>query len=145
MTTNFFEWLLGTPNHDNLTPDWILQASDEELERRHDWVQWAFPINTMSRFNPEAPLVTERDMRSMTKAQLNVYRDLVTRYVQFLSASKHWRSPGDHNHLRITRLIISLRLAGMHDRAGEIYRIACDYGHPTPTSRRFWDDAMGMS
>lgn len=33
---------------------YFLHMSDDEMENRHDWIQWAFPIDTVSPHNPYA-------------------------------------------------------------------------------------------
>ena len=35
---------------------------DDELESVHDFIQWLFPLPEPSRFNPDAPLLTEADI-----------------------------------------------------------------------------------
>lgn len=142
--TTAVEFFSGIPNDDGLTPAWVLNASDMELERRHDWVQWAFPLAVPSQFNPDAPLVSAEIMRSLPDPARTMFFDMMTRYVRFLASTRHWRRPGDHNHLRITRLLTALRLAGMDQRAEEIYRFVCLKGCPAIETRRYWAEVMGL-
>ena len=36
--------------------------SDDEMEEVHDFIQWMFPLREPSRFNPDAPLLTDEDV-----------------------------------------------------------------------------------
>ena len=142
--TTALEFLNGVSTAGGLTCSWVLNATDEELERRHDWVQWAFPLSVPSRFNPDAPLVTAEFMQALPLPARTAFFDMVTRYARFLSSTRHWRRPGDHNHLRITRLLTSMWLAGADAHAWGIYNFVCAQGSPTIETRRYWDEAMGV-
>ena len=103
----------------------------------HDYIQWLFPLAEPSRFNPNAPLLTESDRAELQRRpdlQANVLRALA-RMLAFYGfsvdeppsrpvaiapiagVSRHWLSPGDHNYLRITRILTSLRLLGFEEYA----------------------------
>ena len=90
----------------------MMAFSDHQLESYHDYIQWVFPLPEPSRFNPTAPLLTEDDIncfliypspRGAMKAMLN-------RMTRFYLANDHWVKPRDHNFLRITRILRSVRL-----------------------------------
>ena len=38
--------------------------SDDKMEDVHDFIQWMFPLREASRFNPDAPLVTDADVEA---------------------------------------------------------------------------------
>lgn len=42
--------------------DDILSWSNADLEEVHDYIQWLFPLVTPSNFNPDAPLLTRKDI-----------------------------------------------------------------------------------
>jgi hypothetical protein len=42
----------------------IWEWGDDDFEEVHDFVQWLFPLPEPSRFNPDAPLLTEEDVAS---------------------------------------------------------------------------------
>lgn len=104
------------------------------LETHHDVIQWLFPLDTPSGANPHAPILTEDDIlhwqhdpmlrmylrRSFEKlldffgfsiinngghARIIAASNAVTRHPQ-------WITPGNHNYLRLTRIMKSLRLLG---------------------------------
>src|SRR3954462_11280759 len=99
------------------------------LEREHDFIQWLFPLVAASPVNPEAPVLSERDiarfrssdalkmrLRQSFELMLDFYgfavqeRDgtlAVQRTAKFNSRADNWLTPGNHNFLRITRILKS--------------------------------------
>jgi hypothetical protein len=72
----------------------------------------------------------------------------VHRAANFSQRAAVWLHPGNHNHLRITRILKSLTLLGLKEEAGAflecleaIYADAPD--KISATSLRFWRDAIG--
>lgn len=130
----------------------ILGWDDEELEVVHDYIQWLFPLEEPSRFNPDAPLLTATDKAEFQRdpvIRVNFMKSY-SRFLSFLGLSRHdsgaisegpnfsrrtddvWRSP-NHNWLRITRVLTSLCLAGFEAEARQLYaRLEALY-----SSRRF--------
>lgn len=45
------------PDNNGLYVTDYLKFSEQEMEDRHDWIQWAFPITTPSPHNEHAPLI----------------------------------------------------------------------------------------
>jgi hypothetical protein len=137
------EFLEGSANPDGLSVDWIVAADNETLERRHDWIQWAFALPMPSRFNPHAPLLSPSEARLLTPSARKNLGRLYTRFMGFLAQTEHWRRPNDHNHLRITRALACLRAAGLHTEAEHMFNYVRRYGNPTAESREFWYEAVG--
>lgn len=118
----------------------VHQYSFESLERHHDYIQWLFPLGEPSSANPAAPLLTSADIAAFTAdeslrtALLRSFRlmlefyglelvedgDTVTvRQGDFFDEySRIWLTPGNHNFLRITRILRSLSLVGLGTYAG---------------------------
>lgn len=90
----------------------VLGFSDDSLERTHDYIQWLFPLTEPSQAVPDSPVLTDADVEairnsSMALVALSAGAD---RMMAFYNRANHWMGPADHNHLRITRIIRSLRL-----------------------------------
>lgn len=139
------------------------------FEQCHNWVQWAFPTRTPSNFNPSAPVIDDEfefDMsnRDHLMARHNSAK-LVAKYLsamgfevyQLLSSispvyrieqpkgdlSFVWEQPNDHNMLRFTRIIESLRIFHSDALAKEVYtallkRVESNYSRYSPRSVAFW-------
>lgn len=90
----------------------VLGFSDDSLERTHDYIQWLFPLTEPSQAVPDSPVLSDADVEairnsSMALVALSASAD---RMMAFYNRTNHWMGPADHNHLRITRIIRSLRL-----------------------------------
>jgi hypothetical protein len=90
----------------------ILKFTDRDMEEKHDFIQWVFPTDEKSTIAPEIPVLDQKTIRLFKKSEIarsNLIKakDL---YLGFLYRNSHWIKLHDHNHLRITRVIKSLRL-----------------------------------
>lgn len=119
----------------------ILSWSDDRLEQVHTYIQWLFPLEEQSGANPSAPVLDRaaiaafhEDTSLRQKLQLAFARMLrfygftltppdsalaVARTVDFSSRARVWLSRGNHNHLRITRILKSLTVLGLKAEANE--------------------------
>ena len=111
----------------------------EMLEHEHDFIQWLFPLRTPSPVSPEAPTLGEQDVEQFRsndalrirlqqsfELMLDFYglalneRDgnlVVQRADTFSLRAKNWLTPGNHNFLRITRILKSMTMLGQDDLA----------------------------
>jgi hypothetical protein len=102
----------------------ILSWPDERLERVHDFIQWMFPLTEPSPVNPEAPVLdaaTIFEIREQPRLQANV-RKAYERMRRFYDGSRDWVTAGNHNHLRITRILKCLCLLGLDAEAKEFFK-----------------------
>ena len=145
---------------------------DARLEEEHDYIQWLFPLVEKSRFNPDAPVLTAIDIHTFNasdnlkkrvltsfKRMLQFYglqcvedQDVIntTTADAFSERREDWLNWGNHNHLRITRMLTSLRLLGLDAYAQaffqcltQIYKAAPD--DIDPRSYTFWQDAVSKA
>ena len=101
----------------------ILAFGPSELERHHDYIQWLFPLAEASAAVPGSPVLSAADaeaIRTSGRAQANLAAS-TERMGVFYDQTDHWMRAHDHNHLRITRIIKSLRLLS-GDRPAERFR-----------------------
>jgi hypothetical protein len=109
----------------------ILAWSDDELEFHHDFIQWLFPLETSSRANSDAPVLTRLEcselgqdrnvragLRDGFKRMLRFY-GLEWRGTEIIKSTNwdarcsNWAWTPTHNDLRITRILHSLSLFGL--------------------------------
>lgn len=114
----------------------IWQWDDTALERVHDYIQWLFPLPDASLFNDSAPLLSRADIAAFAaRAELrgNLRRSLarqlafygfaleagphVARGANFAARAANWLTRGNHNFLRLTRILRSLALLGLDAEA----------------------------
>ncbi len=121
----------------------------ERLEATHDYIQWMFPLDTPSSVNPDAPLLTEETARAFSwdevlrdrlqksfavmlrfygleRLALPDHKLVVIRALTFSDRRHVWLTPNNHNHLRLTRIIRSLRLLGLKKDAQALARCLGD-------------------
>ena len=119
----------------------IRKWDHERLERTHDYIQWLFPSRNRSRFNSHAPTLDEEqigdfqtderlqaELIASFKQMLDFYGFMfreddgclsVERSPNWEARLENWLTPENHNFLRITRILTSLRTLGLvrHARA----------------------------
>ena len=108
----------------------ILAWDDGRLEAVHDYIQWLFPLPEASAFNPSAPLLTDADIAAFhdqPALQAGLGRSLARmRAFYGLPAGRarqaQWVTAGNHNMLRISRILRSLHLLGLDDEAQALLR-----------------------
>ena len=117
----------------------IQQWPDERIEAVHDFIQWMFPLTERSGVNPGAPVLDDnaiREFRSRPELRdrlrvsflrmlrfygLKYENSRVERAEDFPERSRNWMSPWNHNHLRITRILKSLRTLGLEREAAAFF------------------------
>ena len=103
--------------------DSLLMMSDEEFESNHGFIQWAFPTAEKSNHNFNAP-VLDLDSAIWLAERTDVsefLENMSVRFLEFLKRNDHWKSRYNHNHLRISRAIDSLRLVHSWELADWFY------------------------
>ena len=90
----------------------ILSFDDPAIEQVHDFIQWTFPLRERSGAQPNAPTLTDEDIEDIREsmAAQAALAAMTDRMAIFYYRNGHWLTASDHNHLRITRIIKSLRL-----------------------------------
>ena len=192
LITAYYRGLIKDTDGRNLQDMWNLY---DDFESCHSWVQWAFPLPEPSDFNPDAPLLSEDDIK-IFKADPEIRENLihsVELIMKFWGMDLNVRSkstknkhtigsvsvefdPDDketaevgfipikgtknfepvlgysrdrifggfnHNHLRMTRVLLCLTLCGLEQIAAKIYDFLSDHGENIPGSCwEHWDKAI---
>jgi hypothetical protein len=115
------------------TIDDVWRMSLDELESTHDYIQWLFPLRERSSVQPHVPVLDEATIRAFELPELRdrllksarimarfygleiVENDggvVVGRSRDFDARRKNWLTPGNHNFLRLTRILKSLATLG---------------------------------
>ena len=114
------------PDHAGRFANEIQEWPDERLEAVHDFIQWLFPLAEPSPVNPLAP-VLDRETVEAFAARPELRRNLRLSFLRMLrfyglewqpgpppavrltanfrQRAANWLHPGNHNHLRITRIL----------------------------------------
>jgi len=141
------------------------QALDHSrMEYVHDFIQWMFPLRDRSVYNPDAPVLTDDDVRAfLARPELRAsLRRSFSAFLDFLGLAYDsgivreadhfpkraavFRSP-NHNWLRITRVLLCLRTLGLDDDARAFFAYlegAYERGVGiTADTFAYWRDAAG--
>jgi hypothetical protein len=117
----------------------------QKLEYTHDYIQWLFPLKEKSRFNRNAPILndeviqafrTDEQLRLRLRKSLEVMLHFyglqcnklmstgieITKSDNYLERKLNWIEEGNHNYLRLTRILTSLRLLGLEDYAQALFK-----------------------
>jgi hypothetical protein len=146
--------------------DEVLSWSDAELEVVHDYIQWLFPLPEKSMANPFAPEIDkptiaafhkdaalQEALRSSLRRMLAFYGfafegDAIVPAPDYSARASNWLTPGNHNHLRLTRMLRSLRVLGLEAEARALWQAlqvvyASDAGKQSISERtyKFWTRA----
>ena len=124
----------------------IWSYGEDALEYRHDYIQYLFPLPERSFANPDAPLIDRttfeafrsdetlrEQLRKSFKTMLYFYGfelttdaktgDLqIARHKNWTRSMKNWVVPMDHNHLRISRMLRSLRVLGLESESRLLHK-----------------------
>lgn len=145
------KFLAGSgPDANGRYMDDVLALTDRDLELRHDYIQWLFPLDTQSLAVPSSPVLSPGDVaviRASECCQENLRRAAV-RMARFYRDNDFWLVPLDHNHKRITRIIKSLKILVGQQEAEDFYRVimsrVIEAGDPVAkANQRYWRDAAG--
>lgn len=143
---------------------------DARLESVHDYIQWLFPTRRRSDFNPLAPVLEDEDVvafhgsRQLRERLLRSFDRILQFYGFELTENESalevarssswplrradWLSPGNHNHLRITRILTCLRVLGLSAHSKVFYKALEQVArqHPGQVTARtldIWRTAAG--
>jgi hypothetical protein len=109
----------------------------DRLEHIHDYIQVLFPLPEPSMFFRRAPILHDEEIcefRRNATLRANLLRSLrqmldfyglkleenpilISKAVHFAQCAADWLAPGNHNMLRITRILKCLRLCGLEEHA----------------------------
>jgi Opioid growth factor receptor (OGFr) conserved region len=133
------------------TIDDVLAFSDDELESVHDYIQWLFPLPTRSAAQPGAPVLSGSAIASIRAdpGTLANFSRAANRMLKFYNETEWWLAGNDHNHLRITRIIQSLRILLGADAAHTFYNAVMTRhgasGSPAdPRNVAYWSRALSI-
>ena len=103
----------------------IWDFSDDEIEQTHDFVQLVFPTNKPSMAVSHGFYLDSETLIEQIKNNPETKKNIVKSanwFLSFLARNTYWNQKYDHNQLRITRIIESLRLLVSNEEADKFYR-----------------------
>ena len=145
VSENIFAFYQGRPDSSGRTLEDIWLWDYQKLEYTHDYIQWLFPLKEKSRFNRNAPILndeviqafrTDEQLRLRLRKSLEVMLQFyglqcnkidttgieITKSDNYPERKINWIEEGNHNYLRLTRILTSLRLLGLEDYAQALFK-----------------------
>jgi hypothetical protein len=161
------DFYLGTaPDDHGRTFDAILAHDDDWLEYTHNFIQWLFPLTSISGANPTAPTLDAaqiaefRSNPALRKKLLRAFDrmlgfygldrtpDSIIKAPNWAKRKSLWFTHPSHNHLRITRILKCLNTLALEQEARMLYNCLValketepDCGIPA-TAFAYWADAV---
>jgi hypothetical protein len=158
----------GGRDHRGRTLDDILQWDVDRLESTHDYIQWVFPLRERSGVNPSAPVLStdeiatfradadlQASLRRAWRVMIDFYGFTLTdadaprlrRSADHRARTQVWLHRGNHNFLRLTRILKCLRTLGLETEARATFEALSTLAQEQPqiigpTTYRFWQKAM---
>lgn len=139
------------PNTQGFSLQDYLTWSALTLENRHDYIQWVFPLFEPSACNPYAPVLsrqTQEQLLALSHFQ-TLHRRCAEHQIQFWQlyapTIPAWWDSRNHNCLRVTRALRSLRILGNEELAIQTYHQLLTLAQQWPLQPRtleFWYDAV---
>lgn len=166
---DFVGFYLGkAPDHMSRTLEDILRWSDARLEASHNYIQVLFPLLEASQHVPNAPVLDAAALEEFRKnpaIQKNLLRSFqmmlrfygfqldsdkreVTRSPDFQAKTANWLFMGDHNHLRITRILKCLSASGLNEYASAFLKVLLPIAEPGRVSEEtvaYWKRAVSSA
>lgn len=149
---NFFKGNYKDRNNPSVRE--VLGFNHQELENNHDFIQWLFPTDQSSRFNPTAPVASGNTILTLRKDRavserideglekmLEFYglADKAGRIAVRAGKEKHvdgWLDHRSHHCLRMTRMLRSLSLFGKNAQAAKLFTFLSDRVRQLPEGQR---------
>jgi hypothetical protein len=137
------------------------EKNDDFWEYNHSHIQWLFPLNEPSNFNPDAPQLSEEDIATF-KSDPTIQRNFLMSFCRFLNflgldyqdqkvVETEFFEPivfkmANHNWLRITRVLKSLVLVGFEKEAIAFYNTLKEFreqrGWASDNAFSYWKGAV---
>jgi hypothetical protein len=163
-----------TPNNSGLYYKDILMLPDKDLENNHRYIQWLFPLKERSKAVPNAPILDEEDILAFKEDAVlkDKLIEAMVRMMHFYgfyfiptvedpdeldvlgilgiqdpNKLRKWVTPHNHNFLRLSRILQSLRLLGCKKMSEKLYDLLCEIYKTHERSigkvtKQFWDESM---
>jgi len=157
------------PDHTGRSIEDIWKYSYKELEHTHDYIQYLFPIIEPSYFNRSTPKLLISDISQFKNnkslrhnllisflimldfyglsCDLNNSNILIYKGENYEERKGNWQTGKNHNFLRITRILISLKTLGLENVSLAFYKCLIKLVEENPigfnfTSLEYWKDAV---
>lgn len=169
-TRDVVEFYRGEANVDGVTFNDVMSwKGTVNMEGKHHFIQWLFPLRKQGGSNPTAPVIDQRvkhafgndpvlfqRMMQALDLMLDHYglkregHDIVRDPARWAQRQVVWLNANNHNYLRLTRMITSMQELGCGNSAQALGRCLKDIyrnegrGKISPGTYGYWMNAAGL-
>lgn len=93
----------------------ILDKDDEWWDEQHDFIQFLYPTDEVSKFNDKAPVLTKEFVDFFKDSPGTINVNLYYRFKQFIVDNRWLAKPFNHNYLRFSRVLRNIALLVNND------------------------------
>ena len=152
--SEYIDFYLGKKNKDGISIDDVLKYDYFQLESEHHYIQFCFILMEPSEYHRGLPLLSIQDIRKF-KEDKEVKKKMIRMFLKMLdfyglkcvieengmSITKaenydnrkgEWQTGQNHNFLRITRILTSLKLFGFNKLSNAFYDCLIELFHENP-------------
>ena len=97
----------------------IWSFDDTKIENIHNFIQWIFPLDRISKYVPSSPVLIDEEILEIKQSSVAKENLIFSKqwFYNFLKRTSQWELEKNHNHARISRMIKSLKLLHSEDAA----------------------------
>ena len=97
----------------------IWSFDDTKIENIHNFIQWIFPLDRISKYVPSSPVLIDEEILEIKQSSVAKENLILSQqwFYGFLERTSKWELEKNHNHARISRMIKSLKLLHSEDAA----------------------------
>lgn len=153
-TNYLYGFLEGTATDDcgrKIEDIWNLSYNKKEY--LHNYIQRIFPTNQVSKFDADAETIIKDEAAVFAKnkiiiANMKKSYDVMLDFYGLKQYERYklenWLVKYNHNHLRLTRMLKSLRMFGLNKEAKELYKKLMEVAKNkvAPVALRNWEEAV---
>lgn len=101
----------------------ILDKNDEWWDSNHDFIQWLYPTDEISKYNPTAPLLDKNLAKIFMFMDYKRNKNLYYRFRKFIEDNAYLQFKFNHNYLRFSRFLRHIALINGNIMAVTILRV----------------------
>ncbi len=156
-------------NQVGMTIQDVQQMDATQLEEDHHYIQWIFPLPEKSLAVPTSPVLRQADIdefrgdiglrSTMLRMALKMFDfyglecgggesyGKIVKADDFDEKAQNWLTPRNHNFLRMSRLLRSMKLLGLEGLAKNLHKCLCGIYEENKITigeitKQFWDEAI---
>jgi hypothetical protein len=164
---DFYNGVIKHPSGHSIEDIWLWD--DYTLEKGHTYIQYLFPLKEKSKAVPKSPVISDEEVamfledkelrKKLLKSFLvmldfyglkSIKKDdniVIKKSNEYNEKKENWQNIGNHNHLRITRILKSLTMLGLPKFANAFYKCLKEITQEDPakfseTTINFWKESV---